>query len=164
MNIAYRSVATLICLFALAACNTAPPAPAVKTMEVNGARLTYADEGAATPSCSYTARWAATGCGILIARRSRPAGIGRSRTRSATSAPTLGATVGRSSASARTPTPRVIVVRGGDVRPFFRSVADAAGRCLPQGKAVAVPGQKHMWPAEDPAGFNAMVMSFLKSK
>jgi pimeloyl-ACP methyl ester carboxylesterase len=57
--------------------------------------------------------------------------------------------------------PRVAIVRGADVRPFFRVIADAAARCTPQGKHIVVPGQKHMWPGEDVAGFTATVADFI---
>lgn len=60
--------------------------------------------------------------------------------------------------------PRVAMVRGGDVRPFFKVIADEGARCMPQQKYIVVPKQKHMWPGEDVAGFNAALVSFLKSQ
>jgi len=60
--------------------------------------------------------------------------------------------------------PPVALVRGSDVRPFFRVVADAAARCMPRHQYIVVPRQKHMWPGEDVEGFNATLVGFLKGR
>lgn len=60
--------------------------------------------------------------------------------------------------------PRVAIVRGAEVRPFFRIIADAAARCMPQAKHIVVPNQKHMWPAEDVAGFVEAVAGFIAGR
>jgi pimeloyl-ACP methyl ester carboxylesterase len=60
--------------------------------------------------------------------------------------------------------PPVALVRGGEVRPFFRVVADAAARCMPQYQYIVVPRQRHMWPGEDVEGFNATLVGFLKAR
>ena len=57
--------------------------------------------------------------------------------------------------------PPVTIARGEKVRPFFRIIADAAARCMPQAKQVVVPNAKHLWPGEDPAGFSATVVASL---
>jgi pimeloyl-ACP methyl ester carboxylesterase len=58
----------------------------------------------------------------------------------------------------------VRIASGGNSRPMFREVADAAARCLPQRKHLVVPGYNHMWPTEDPAGFARAVVTFLKEQ
>ncbi|MEJ8847493.1 alpha/beta hydrolase [Variovorax rhizosphaerae] len=58
----------------------------------------------------------------------------------------------------------VAIARGGQVRPYFRIIADEAARCLQRGGPIVVPGQKHMWPSEDAAGFAATVDEFLARK
>ncbi len=60
--------------------------------------------------------------------------------------------------------PRTAIARGENVRPFFRIIADAASRCNPAAKRIVVTNAKHMWPAEDPAGFAATVHEFLGGK
>jgi hypothetical protein len=60
--------------------------------------------------------------------------------------------------------PRVAIVRGGDVRPFFKLIADEAARCMPSQQYIVVPGRKHMWPGEDVAGFNTTLVGFLKAR
>ena len=60
--------------------------------------------------------------------------------------------------------PRVAIVRGGDVRPFFRVIADEAARCMPSQRYIVVPRQKHMWPGEDVNGFNATLRGFLRGR
>jgi pimeloyl-ACP methyl ester carboxylesterase len=58
----------------------------------------------------------------------------------------------------------VALVRGAEVRPFFRVVADTAARCMPRQQYIVIPGQKHMWPGEDIEGFNATLVDFLKAR
>jgi pimeloyl-ACP methyl ester carboxylesterase len=58
----------------------------------------------------------------------------------------------------------VAMVRGADVRPFFKLIADAAAHCMPTAKHLLVPNQKHMWPGEDVTGFNTALVAFLKSQ
>jgi hypothetical protein len=58
----------------------------------------------------------------------------------------------------------IAIVRGGAVRPFFKVVAEAGARCMPQHQYIVMPMQKHMWPGEDVAGFNATLVAFLKSR
>lgn len=60
--------------------------------------------------------------------------------------------------------PPVAIARGEKVRPFFRIIADAAARCIPGGRHLVVPGQRHMWPGEDPAGFSAAVAAFIAGR
>jgi pimeloyl-ACP methyl ester carboxylesterase len=55
----------------------------------------------------------------------------------------------------------VAIVRGGEVRPFFRIIADAAMRCIPGGRHQVVPSAKHMWPGEQPAAFGESVAAFI---
>ena len=50
------------------------------------------------------------------------------------------------------------------MRPYFRIIADTAARCLPGATYIVVPGQKHVWPGEDVAGFTATVVEFLARK
>ena len=59
---------------------------------------------------------------------------------------------------------RVAIVRGGDVRPYFKLIADEAARCMPSQKYIVVPKAKHVWPGEDVAGFNATLVGFLKGR
>jgi len=58
----------------------------------------------------------------------------------------------------------VAIVRGGQVRPYFRIIADTAARCIPSATHIVVPGQKHMWPSEDVIGFTAKVDEFIGRK
>ena len=60
--------------------------------------------------------------------------------------------------------PPVAMVRGADVRPFFKLTADAAARCMPNSKRLVVPNQKHLWPGEDVAGFNTALVGFLRAQ
>lgn len=60
--------------------------------------------------------------------------------------------------------PPVAMVRGAEVRPFFKVVADAGARCMPSQQYIVVPKQKHMWPGEDVAGFTATLVGFLKAR
>jgi pimeloyl-ACP methyl ester carboxylesterase len=56
----------------------------------------------------------------------------------------------------------VAVVSGGEVRPFFRLIADAAASCLAQPRRIVVPGAKHMWPGLAPDTFAATVADFVR--
>ena len=60
--------------------------------------------------------------------------------------------------------PSVAIVRGELARPFFKTIADAAARCIPTGRHVIAPKANHMWPSEDPQGFSQALMGFLKDK
>ena len=60
--------------------------------------------------------------------------------------------------------PRVAMVRGEHVRPFFKLIVDAGTRCMPGQTYIVVPKQKHMWPGEDVAGFTATLVGFLKAQ
>jgi pimeloyl-ACP methyl ester carboxylesterase len=60
--------------------------------------------------------------------------------------------------------PSVAIVRGELARPFFRTIAEAAARCMPTGRYVIVPKANHMWPSADPQGFSQTLMAFLKDK
>jgi hypothetical protein len=56
------------------------------------------------------------------------------------------------------------MVRGADVRPFFKVVADAGARCMPAQQYIVVPNTKHMWPGEDVTDFNRRLVAFLKAE
>jgi pimeloyl-ACP methyl ester carboxylesterase len=60
--------------------------------------------------------------------------------------------------------PRVALVRGADVRPFFKVAANAGARCMPSQQYIVVPNAKHMWPGEDVADFNRRLVAFLKAE
>ena len=60
--------------------------------------------------------------------------------------------------------PPVAMVRGADSRPFFKLIADAGARCMPNSTLLVVPNQKHMWPGEDVAGFNTALVGFLRAQ
>jgi pimeloyl-ACP methyl ester carboxylesterase len=53
------------------------------------------------------------------------------------------------------------VVRGELTRPFLLIIADAASRCIPGSRLIVVPNTRHLWPAQDPAGFNRTLLAFL---
>jgi len=55
----------------------------------------------------------------------------------------------------------VAIVRGALTRPYYRVVADAAGRCIPGAKRIVVPDARHLWPVRAPAAFNALLTGFL---
>jgi pimeloyl-ACP methyl ester carboxylesterase len=54
------------------------------------------------------------------------------------------------------------IAQGEVTRPLFAIVSRAAARCIPNCRHLVVPGANHMWPDEDPAGFAAAVVDFLK--
>lgn len=56
----------------------------------------------------------------------------------------------------------VCIGQGEQTRPLFSIVSRAAVRCIPNCRHLVVPGAGHMWPDEDPAGFTAAVVDFLK--
>jgi pimeloyl-ACP methyl ester carboxylesterase len=60
--------------------------------------------------------------------------------------------------------PRVAMVRGAAVRPFFRIVAEAGARCMPSQQYVVVPGAKHMWPADEAVDFTRRLVAFLNAQ
>lgn len=60
--------------------------------------------------------------------------------------------------------PRVAIVRAREVRPFFRVIADAAARCMPQGRHIVVPNATHMWPGEDVARFTETLIRFVEAR
>lgn len=53
------------------------------------------------------------------------------------------------------------IARGELTRPFYRICADAASRCIPGCRTIVVPGARHLWPAQDPAAFNATLLDWL---
>ena len=55
----------------------------------------------------------------------------------------------------------VAVGYGERSRPLYAVPAAAAQRCLPAGHHFVVPGQGHLWPQEDPAGFAARLVAFI---
>jgi hypothetical protein len=57
--------------------------------------------------------------------------------------------------------PRITIVRGEKTRSFFRLVADTAARCMPKGIHQVVPGERHLWPGDDPQGFSQHLLAFL---
>ena len=57
----------------------------------------------------------------------------------------------------------VAIVRGELTRPYYRTIADAASRCIPGSKLIIVPNARHLWPGQDPSAFNETVLDFLKS-
>jgi pimeloyl-ACP methyl ester carboxylesterase len=57
--------------------------------------------------------------------------------------------------------PPVSIAWGAFTRPFFRVVSEAAARCVGGNQHTAVAGATHMWPAEHPAEFVALVRRFI---
>jgi pimeloyl-ACP methyl ester carboxylesterase len=55
----------------------------------------------------------------------------------------------------------VALVRGELTRPYYRTISEAASRCIPGSKLVVVPGARHLWPGQEPAAFSAALGSFL---
>ena len=54
------------------------------------------------------------------------------------------------------------IVRGGDTRAFYRIAADTAHRCMPGSQLIVIPHTRHLWPAQEPAAFDAALLGFLK--
>lgn len=57
----------------------------------------------------------------------------------------------------------VAIARGELTRTYFRIAADTASRCIPGSKLIVVPKGRHLWPGQEPAAFNEMLLGFLKS-
>jgi len=53
------------------------------------------------------------------------------------------------------------IVRGELSRPLFKLSSDAAARCIANARHIVVPGQRHLWPAQQPAAFTKMLLEFL---
>ena len=72
------ALAGTVCAVAIAGCQTPSSGPSVvKSMEVNGARLPYGEQGRGEPVCSCTARSPTTAPGTASARRWRRTAIAR---------------------------------------------------------------------------------------
>jgi pimeloyl-ACP methyl ester carboxylesterase len=56
----------------------------------------------------------------------------------------------------------VEIVRGEDTRAFYRIASDTAHRCMPGSRLVVIPRTRHLWPAQEPAAFDAALLGFLK--
>jgi pimeloyl-ACP methyl ester carboxylesterase len=56
----------------------------------------------------------------------------------------------------------VAIAQGGSTAPLFAVIAEAAAGCIPAAKHVVVPGAGHLWPGEDPTGFSATLVEFLR--
>ncbi len=52
----------------------------------------------------------------------------------------------------------VTVGVGGDSRAFYKIIAEAASRCIPDAELVTVPNAQHMMPVQDPATFSRLVL------
>jgi len=50
---------------------------------------------------------------------------------------------------------------GEDSRVYYRVVAEAAHRCVPDSTLTIVPKARHLWPSQDPAAFSQLVLDFL---
>jgi len=57
---------------------------------------------------------------------------------------------------------RVVIARGQDTRAFYRIAAETAHRCMPGSRLIVVPHARHVWPAQDPAAFDAALLAFLR--
>jgi pimeloyl-ACP methyl ester carboxylesterase len=57
----------------------------------------------------------------------------------------------------------VAVARGELTRPFYRIIADAVNRCIPASLLITIPKARHLWPGQDPSGFNEALLGFLKN-
>lgn len=57
----------------------------------------------------------------------------------------------------------VTVCWGGASRPVFRTVSQAVAAAIPQRPHTEVPGACHLWPAEQPAAFAAVLRAWLLS-
>src|SRR5262249_59089596 len=56
----------------------------------------------------------------------------------------------------------VTIARGEDTRAFYRIAAETAHRCMPGSRLIVVPHARHVWPAQDPAAFDAALLAFLR--
>jgi pimeloyl-ACP methyl ester carboxylesterase len=55
----------------------------------------------------------------------------------------------------------VTIAKGDSTRPFYKIAADTASRCIPGSKLVVIPNGRHVTPAQNPAAFNEVVLTFL---
>jgi hypothetical protein len=55
----------------------------------------------------------------------------------------------------------VTIARGGDTEAFFCIIADAAANCVPSGKLVVMPKERHLAPILDAAAFSGAVLEFV---
>jgi pimeloyl-ACP methyl ester carboxylesterase len=58
----------------------------------------------------------------------------------------------------------VAMAKGELTRPFFSLSTDAAAGCIRGARLVVGAGQRHIWPAADPASFENAVKDFLRSQ
>jgi pimeloyl-ACP methyl ester carboxylesterase len=56
----------------------------------------------------------------------------------------------------------VMIARGELTRPAYKIMADTASRCVPGSRLIVVPQARHLWPGQEPAAFNRLVLDFLK--
>jgi pimeloyl-ACP methyl ester carboxylesterase len=54
------------------------------------------------------------------------------------------------------------IARGEETRAFYRIAAETAHRCMPESRLIVVPHARHVWPAQEPAAFDAALLAFLK--